>query len=411
MALGSGRLKLIGLHQFEHSPFDTIAVTSFADDSPRTGSRFTRTADEKETIGRAEYRWNMAGADWQLSAEGALNGLDNVSGLFTLLPNGDFREITLPGGTATVNEDRAEARLTYGRPLSSTLSLQVSIGGEYSKLSLEGAGGSSRTFRRPKGFVSTAWKASPRLDLNAKLERKVGQLNFLDFLASENLSNENRNAGNPDLVPPQSWELDLSGTRNLGSYGSTTLRLFGRLFSDVVDQIPIGETGESLGNLDRATVYGMESKSTFLLEPLGWSGAKIDARVQLQNSRVKDPLTGEIRRISSSPLRNVELSLRHDVPGTAWAWGSNLTHAQQAMNFRLSETSIAREGPVLGNLFVEHKNVLGLTVRGTLGNVYQGVNTLERVVYAGRRTGPIAFTEQRRREIGPIFGLSVSGSL
>lgn len=108
--------------------------------------------------------------------------------------------------------------------------------------------------------------------------------------------------------------------------------------------------------------------------------------------------------------RNVELSFRHDVRGTDWAWGTSAMHGQQAMNFRLGETSLSAEGPVLGSIFAEHKNLLGLTVRGTLGNIFQGANTLERVVFAGRRTGPISFTEQRRREIGPIFSFSVSGS-
>ena len=410
-ALGPGRLKLIGVHQFEHSPFDTRSTTTFADDSPTTGSRFVRTADEKETIGRAEYRWRVGRADWQVSAEGAFNSLDNVAGLFTLLPGGEFREVPLPGGSAKVTEDRGEARLTYGRPLSSKLSLQASVGGEYSKLSLLGEGGSQRTFFRPKGFVSTAWKPSPRLDINAKLERKVGQLNFLDFLASENLTNNNSNAGNPDLVPPQSWELDLSGTRNLGAFGSTTLRLFGRLLEDVVDQVPIGLTGESPGNIDKASLYGMESRSTFLLEPLGWKGAKIDARFQLQTSRVKDPLTGEPRQISGTLLRNADLSLRHDVPGTDWAWGGSASHFRPSKNFRLSEVSLGYEGPVFANLFVEHKDVFGLTVRGTVGNLLGADQILDRTVSAGRRTDPVLFFEQRRRTIGPIFALSVSGTL
>jgi outer membrane receptor protein involved in Fe transport len=291
------------------------------------------------------------------------------------------------------------------------LSLQASVGGEYSKLSLLGAGGSERTFWRPKGFVSTAWKASPRLDLNAKLERKVGQLNFLDFLASENLSNDSRNSGNPDLVPPQSWELDLSGTRNLGAFGSTTLRLFGRLLEDVVDQVPIGLTGESPGNIDKASVYGMESKSTLLMDPLGWKGAKLDARFMLQTSRVKDPLTGEPRQISGTLRRSADLSLRHDVPGTDWAWGGGASHFRPAKNFRLGEVSLGYEGLVFANLFLEHKDLFGLTVRGTVGNLPGADQILDRTVNAGRRTNPVTFIERRRRAIGPIFGLSVSGAL
>lgn len=157
--LGPGQLKLIGLHQFEHSPTNTRAITTFADEAPGSGSRFTRVGDESESIARAEYRWKSGPADWQISAEAAFNSLDNVSGLFTLLPGGEFQEVLLPGGSALVKEDRAEVRASYGRPLSTSISLQASIGAEYSKLSQSGQQEASRTFYRPKGFLSAAWKA------------------------------------------------------------------------------------------------------------------------------------------------------------------------------------------------------------------------------------------------------------
>jgi hypothetical protein len=410
-ALGFGRLKLIGLHSFEHSPVITTAITSFLDLSNPTGSRFSQTGDESETIGRAEYRWKTGASDWQISAEGAFNSLDNVGGLFVLQPSGDFAEVPLPGGTAKVTEDRAEVNATYGRPLSQTLSIQASLGAEYSKLSLTGENSNSRTFYRPKGFVSAAWKASPRLDVNAKLERRVGQLNFFDFLASENLQGGSSNAGNPDLVPPQSWDAEVQGVRNFGALGTTTLRLYGRLIDDIVDQIPIGATGEAPGNLERATVYGIDWKSTIYLAELGWKGAKLDTRLQLQKTRLDDPLTGDPRPISGNLVRFAEVALRHDVPGSDWAWGGAASHFKPSKNFRLGQLTYSNEGPVFANMFVENKDVFGLTVRGQVGNMLGANSVLDRIVYVGRRTGPISFVEQRRRTIGPIFSFTISGSI
>ncbi len=408
-ALGPGRLKLIGLNRFEHEPGTQTVVTSFADGSRDVGNRFARIGDQKEQIARAEYRLKRSGADWQLSAEGAFNSLDNVSELFVLRPDGAFEEIPLPGGTATVKEDRYEVLASYGRPLSPKLSMQLSAGGEYSHLRQIGANGLSRTFWRPKGLLSLAWKPIPRLDLNLRLQRRVGQLNFFDFLASENLQNENRNAGNPELVPPQSWELDVEAIRNLGRYGTTSLRLYGRLIDDIVDVIPIGLTGESPGNIDRATMYGLEWKSTINFDPMGWRGAKFDLRVQVQESSLRDPLTGERRPISNSLLHAIDASLRHDVPDTPWAYGGNLGYRLPALNYRLTEVGRQWEGPVFAGVFAEHKDVLGLTVRGSIGNVLGGTSMWDRIVYVGRRTGPIAFREIRDRRIGPIFSFSISG--
>ena len=276
--LGAGRLKLIGVGRGSGYPSETTVITRFADETPAVGFRFMREGDEAERIARGEYRWTRGGAEWQVSAEGAFNSLDSVSHLFEMRPGGEFDEIPLPGGTAKVEEDRYEVMGSYGRPITPNVSIKLSAGGEYSQLAQVGAGGTTRSFRRPKGELSTSWKVSPLTDVNVKLARRVGQLNFFDFLASVNVRDDIETAANPNLVPQQSWELDVEGVRSLGPLGRTTLRLYGRLIDDIIDYIPIGARGQAPGNLDQATVYGIESRSTFNFDNLGWRGARLDAR-------------------------------------------------------------------------------------------------------------------------------------
>ena len=409
-ALGTGRLKLIGLHRFEHSPSVTTSVISFADDSPSTGNRFTQTGDESETVGRVEYRLRSGRSDWQLSGEAAFNSLDNVSGLFLLDEDGDFVEEPLPGGTAKVTEQRYEIAATYGRTLSPKLSIQASLGGEYSKLEQTGEFGKSRTFYRPKGFISAAWKPTSTLDVNAKLERRVGQLNFFDFLASVNLGGGSQNLSNPDLVPPQSWDAEVQLVKNLGRFGNTNLKVYGRLIDDIIDQVPIGETGEAPGNIERATLIGLDWRSTFQLEPLGLKGAKLDTRLELLRTRLDDPLTGNSRPISGELVRYAEAVLRYDIPESDWALGSSASHFKPAKIVRLRQLVYSNEGPVFLSAYAENKDVLGLTVRATVGNLLDASSILDRVNYVGRRNGPVSFVEERRRKIGPIFSLAVSGS-
>lgn len=409
-ALGPGRLKLIGLRRREHSPFDQTAVFTFADDAPSSGSRFSRIADETETIGRGEYSWRMGGADWQFSVEGALNSLDNVSRFFTLDPVGDFNEIPLPGGVATVKEERAEANLTYTRPLSPSLTLQASLGAEYSTISQMSETDLSRSFFRPKGFVSLAWTASPNLNLRARLERRVGQLDFGDFVSSVNVSSGNENASNPNLVPPQSWIAELSGTRSLGPWGSITARLFHESITDIVDQIPVGPDAEAVGNLDSAVRYGLEWTSTLNFDPIGLRGAKLDLTVNLQRSRLTDPLTGERRPISEDQQSYIEAEFRHDLPGTEIAYGLQLERFRGAPGYRLNEFSHAMTRPAFIGAYLEHKDVLGLRVRAGVFNLIGSRDDFYREVYVDRRDGPIAFIEDRSRRIGPIFSLSINGS-
>ena len=298
---------------------------------------------------------------------------------------------------------------SYGRPLSSKLTVQLAAGGEYSNLRQIGAGGLARTFWRPKGSLSAAWKANPRLDVNFKLQRRVGQLNFCDFLATVNLNDDRENAGNVELVPTQSWEADLEATRNFGRYGTTTLRLYGRLYDDIVDTIPIGLTGESRGNIDRASAYGAEWKTTFNFDPMGWRGAKLDARFQAQKTRVKDPLTGEHRPISTNLLHLVDLTLRHDIPDSDWAWGGNINYALYAKDYRLTEVGRLWEGPVWASALCREQGRHGPHRPRHISNILAATSMWDRTVYVGRRTGPIQQIEHRDRLIGPIFSFQVRG--
>jgi hypothetical protein len=406
--LGEGRLKLIGLDRFSHTPDVTTVETRFADGSPTDGVRFRQEGDEDEHIARAEYRWKWLG-DWQLSGEYAFNSLDLVSGLFELDPSGEYVEIPLPGGTATVQEDRYEVMGTYGRSLRPNLSFQLTAGGEYSRLEQVGAGGLTRTFKRPKGTFTLAWKQSPTLDINLKLQRRVGQLNFYDFLASVNLNSGQENAGNPDLVPPQTWELELEAIKDLGVYGNTSLRVYRQRIDDIVDTIPIGDDGESPGNIDRASVQGLEWKATLKGEPFGWPGVKVDAHLQFERSELIDPLTGEERPISNNLKQLAELSLRHDIPDTAWAWGTDLSYSFYARDYRLTEVGRQWEGPIWGDLFIERKDFHGVTARLALNNLFNAASMWDRTVYVDRRTGPVDFIEDRHRRIGPILSLQLSG--
>lgn len=405
-ALGIGRLKLIGLARETDSDMQDLVITQYADASSTDGVRFAREGVEHEAIARGEYRWKRGEADWQVSAEYAFNELDSTAEYAEMDAGGVFQPVPLPGATAVVQEDRFELMGTYGRKLRDDLALQVSAGGEFSELS---AGPTTREFVRPKGLVSLAWTVSEQLDVGLKLERRVGQLNFYDFLASVDINDDQTNAGNADLVPPQTSELQLETTRKFGDWGNTTLRLYYQQIDEIVDIVPIGTDGESIGNLDEATVYGFEWKASMELKKIGWEGAKIDLLWQMQRSRVEDPLTGETRPISNYLAEGAEISLRHDIPDTQWAWGGDVSYWFSEKDYRLTEVGRFWEGPYWGGLYVEYKDWHGMTVRLSGSNLLDARSKWNRTVYVDRRDGPVDFTQETDRLIGPIWQLSLSG--
>ena len=410
-ALGPGRLKLIGVRHWDKEPVETVQITTFDNGDPSQGIRLVRDSRISETIGRAEYGWKMGSNDLQVTLERAFNKLDQRGALEVLNPDGEFEEVDFPQGSGIVQETRYEGIATWSRPLSSSLDLQVAGGAEFSKLERVDDDSEPRNFVRPKGSVNLGWRPAPGWDASLKLRRRVGQISFYDFLDQLNLQQDRENEGNPDLVPPQSWEAEAEVGKALGAWGKTRVRTWFHRVEDIIDVIPIGEDGEGVGNLPVATRFGIESTSTFQFEPIGWTGAKLDLRAGLAGSRVRDPLTGEKRPISGTQDRWFEAEFRHDVAGTDYAWGASASHGHYTPYYRLTEVFRSWEGPWWIGGYVEHKDIMGLTVRASVSNLLNARHRVERTIYDGfRDSSPVLFTQSQDQLIGPIFSFMVKGT-
>ncbi len=299
---------------------------------------------------------------------------------------------------------------SFGKALSDSLTLQATLGGEYSQISQTGANGLTRSFIRPKGSLTFALKPSESMDVSLKLAREVGQLNFFDFVESVQVDQNLGQAGNPNLVPPQSWTAELEMTKRLGPWGSGTVTIFGEKITDIVDAIPITATTEARGNLPRTTRYGVGLVTSILFDPIGWKGAKLDFEGQVAKNSVRDPVTGISRRTNSDQIFFYEINFRHDIPNSDWAWGGGIEDFKNSDNLRLDQINAFNTSPVFGSIFVEHKDVFGLTVQANLSNLFNQGERFIRTNFVNRRDGPVDFVEDRNRKFGLIYRLTVSGS-
>lgn len=407
---GPGRLKLIGYHRYEDSPFTNAVETTFASGRAPQGSLFLRDADEGETVLRAEYSMKAGGGNLVAAVEGARNSLNIVSSLAERDAAGVLQPVNLAGATAGVSEDRADARLTWSRALTPKLQMQLSAGGEYSRISQSGPLGRTRSFWRPKGFVALDWKVTPDFNLSGRIERVVGQLDFFDFIATVDLDQDRTNDSNADLRPEQSWVIDVEANWRMGALGNLTVSGNYELLTDVVDQIPLPGGGQAPGNLPSARLYGIEGRATLLSDGIGWRGTRIDVSAGWSASEVRDPLLGTLREISNNELFSTEFRLRHDLAGTPWAFGVRGDWNKFAEAVRLDEISL--NDPSFAQIFgfLEHKDVFGLTMRARVGNLADQQDRFSRTVFADRAAGRIAFRESRERRFGTILSFDVEGS-
>lgn len=417
--LGPGRLKLIGLHQIRtHSPVES-ATTDFLGVRPRSGARVNTENESGESILRGEYSLNENGNDWQASLEGAFNYLDSSGQLYTLA-GGNYVIVPLPGSDSRVEERRAEASLVHGRPLTENLSVQASLGAEYSELAQTGPSGLIREFVRPKGFVALSWNAHAQWDATLRVERAVGQLDFADFVTSVTLNNDQNqtNGGNPNLVPEQSWDTELVINTQSEWTGPVKARLYYRDIEDVNDKILIQRTVngdgsisilEGAGNLESAIDFGIELSGTYSLSGV-LPGAKIDWLYLLSEQRVEDPITGQTRMLNQIDFDKIDFKFRQDIPGSFWAWGVDFLAFRGSGLWRIDQRIHRLDHGGALDVYVQNKNVFGLDAKLRLNNLLDEDDRLSRIVYAGTRTDPISLIENRLRHRGPSAVLTLSGS-
>jgi len=383
--LGAGRLKLMGLHRFESSPTRDRTTTTFVNGLVE-GSSFTRQADEAESIIRTEFSLD------RLDAEGVLNPVD------------------LPDAEARVEETRTESTLNVSKRLSDQLTLQATLGAEYSEIKQTGNSSVTRDFVRPKGFLSLNYKPTNDLFLSAKLERAVGQLRFFDFIATVDVNQEREDVTNVNLVPPQSWEFTLEAQQSLGKSGNLTLNLFYEDIEDIVDRIPIEGGGQAPGNIDSASAYGGFFDATFISDEFFWKGGRADLSFGYVNTEVEDPILGNTRKISGDFYKSYSLSLRQDFNETPWAVGAVVDYNEQAPSVRIDEVSFNNKSRGTLYFFVEHKDVMGLTVKAFAWNLLGAENRFRRTVYSDRLNNEVLFSERRSRRFGFSYTLVVEGA-
>jgi len=407
--LGKGKFKAIGYHRFERSPTRSSFSVFALDGEQLSGSIFDRLADESETIARTEFSWSPKdGRDWSLGVEGAFNVLDIESDLQEF-NDGIFETVELGDATSRVEERRAETTLTHNRTLSPKWDLQLSLGVEYSEL--EQTGGLTRDFVRPKGFLLASYKPSDSTNWRLKLERKVGQLSFFDFIASVDVVDNIDRASNFDLVPEQSWFAGLEYDTDFGQGFTMNINPYVSFFSDLVDRIPIGDDGDAVGNVDSAIQYGVDFNSSLKGDRWGWKGTQFDLDLQWRDSRVDDPVTGVTRQISRDLKTFWHARMRHDIPKTEWAYGGGVREYADYKGFRLFTTDDPTLERPITYAFIEHKDVFGMRIKAEVTNLLNSKEEFTREVFTDRRDrGVLDFTEFQSRAFGPILNIEFSGT-
>jgi hypothetical protein len=414
-SLGAWGMTLIGLYRSETGE-DRSTIDRGLDGASRF-SRFLQDSTLTEAVGRAEFSRSLGD---KLIGEIGFEYVRNEIGVENRFAEGGMPEETglaglLPQETA-VAEDRFDLVFTAQYDPVPALSLQSSFALEHSTLSQTQPLRVERRFLRPKGYLRAAYKAGPRTTWRAGVERDVGQIDFFDFATGFDLQEEETDFGNADLVPAIISASDLTYDSKLGEKSRLGLRGFVEIVEDTIDQIPLRDQtgfpiGNAIGNAGRSTAYGMEADATLFLMPLSLPGAQLTLEGEWRDSDIEDPLTFRGRPVSGALEWSYEVTMRHDIGATPYAYGFYLANFAFFEEFRFAQEALFERSHPYANLFAEHKDLFGLRVVATLANVTDVDEEFRRTFFPGARSETLPlFTEIRARNFEPFLNLRITGT-
>jgi hypothetical protein len=378
-------------------------------------SLFEVDAEAGETIGRSILRYTHAP---ELSFEGggelAFNYREQQ---IALSVNGT--PIPLPASDVRVQELRGEGFVQGTWRPTPQLSFEGGVRVERSTITQSGDTELERSFTYPKPRLVATWSPTKEDQLRLRVEREVGQLNFRDFISNVNLSSNVLSAGNAELEPDKTWAYEAAFEKRFWENAAVVLTLRHENISDVVDVFPflvlVDANGDGVpddanndGMTDQRLVSGpgnigdgrndvVQLNVTLPLEKFGLKGGEIKLDSTWQNSEVRDPLTGEKRRISGQRPNTIQGSFRQDLPDQKLTVGLSWFAGWSERYYRLEEVQSLKLRNFFGS-FIEYKPTPQFTLRAELNNFDPYRFNIERQVFDGpRHTGSLETVELERR--------------
>lgn len=378
-------LELVGLYRTSDLSIGTAFRGAGGD------QRFDLDRETRETIARGalKHAWNETLA-LEGGAEIARNRLDSA----TAFSAGGVA-IPLPAADVIVTEDRAQMFGKASWRPSAVWTLEGQLRYERSTVTSAGDVRLGKTLQYLKPRLAVTWAPNTDSQVRLRFEREVGQLSFDDFVAQANLNTATGvTAGNPDLEPERAWVAEAAYERRFWGRGAIVVTVRHSEVQGVVDRGPVFT---ATGVFDRPTNIGdgrrelAKADLTMPLDRLGLKGGLLKSYVVGMWSEVRDPTTGEARRISNDRRIQWNSTLSQDLPKLNLTYGVFVEGGYQQVAYRYNAVDATKLDPFLMT-FVEWRPRKDLNLRIELENITKRGYRRTTLTYPGPRNAGLAPT-------------------
>lgn len=388
---------------------DTLASGQF-------GGSFDSKIDDEfgESILRSQTTWTPNEKhSIEFGLEGAYNFRDSAREFISVGSDGAIPD-DIPITTTKGEELRFEAFISDVWKVAPKWVLEPGLKFEVSEIEQSGDAEASRTFEFSKPSLTATYSPEENHQWTLLIERRVGQLNFGDFVSNVSATDARVTSGNPELEPEQSWRFELSHERPFLREGTINITARYDHFENLEDLVPViaadGSVFDGPGNLGTGRRYHLETEASLPTDRWGIPNGRLDFEIDLQNTRVDDPVTGESRRFSGRQDLFWYVEFRQDFPASGWSWGFDYAQGSDQESFRVSEQTLFERGLGDFDIYVETTRYLGLNIRLGLDNAGDQTFTRTRTLFDGTRDlGVVSRVDVRDANFGPLPFVRVKG--
>lgn len=398
--IGRGEAKLIGLRTWSNEKGSTLVGAEFPSGAI-SSSLYTSNDDLSESILRATWAPHWP----KLAVSAAFESVRT-----TLVSNTEFvqidNKITTPleAGRTNVGETRGSAALSATWTGIDKISVEGAIAFEATRITLAEPLRSSNTYRFFKPRVVATWNPTGQMTLSLQAERKVGQLNFDDFVGAQQVADGSSTRTNSALRPSQTDGLRLTAERRWGTRGSVSITFVSERITNVVDIVPVGD-GQGVGNLPSASSFGVDLLASIPLSSL-LDGAELTVDAAWRETSVQDPFNGATRQLQNAEFAGTTINYRQIINPRV-SYGAAVRYDPPYRFFRSQSKSEFKSGPDF-SIFAEWAVGSASKMRIEVNELFGRRVDRELTRYMGLRgIAPISSAEFRDRTSSPIFALQI----
>ncbi|MDT8429608.1 MAG: TonB-dependent receptor [Pseudomonadales bacterium] len=399
------------------------------DDGTEEKNLFLATASiEEERIFRTSYTMSLTEVqDIEMGVERAQTTLDSSLGLGLISANGTpspaFGGLVpqrVNNANSEVEEIRYEPFIVHNWQINSRMSLESTLVYEVSEITQSGDVSNKRDFSFVKPKVDWRFDLTPSFQLRASAEKIVRQLDFGDFVASnDNQDNDaETQAGNANLKQEQVLRTDFTAEYRLpNDMGVVDGTLFWMKHKDVIDRIDVSPSPDNLqsanGNIGDGTMYGLNLNASLRMGLLNMPNLLVTSRFNVQDSEITDPFLGVERRFTNHNRGRLQVGFRHDIPRWNINYGMNWNNRFDGnmKRYDIDDLELLAGDPNV-QVFVQIIAAGGTTFRFDARNATNNLSCRERQRFLGAITSGIIeeIEDQCNNNGGRVLSLKISGT-